>query len=479
MGEARLIGRNLSSLTLAQLITQLLILVVSIVLARSLGVEQYGIFVFGFAFPSWFIVFVSLGLDSVYAIEVAADRGKAGQYLTTIALLRLPLVGIAVLFLWVFTNLALADPFARTVTLLLGIAGVLQTYAGTFTAVFRAFERIEFDAFALVTERLVTTALVVLFLVLGRSLLEISIVYVAGGILILTLSMVLVRRSFIWFSRPVDRQGLSTILRLATPFALMAVVVTFTNAAGPVLLTVLLNPIATGQYNAALNIYFAFISFLAIYHLVLLPTMARMGREAPERLSGVLQQTQKLAFIFGLAAALGGWLYAEEIMTLFYGEAFRDSARSLAVLVFAVALSTAVLGNGTALAATGHQTLNLLIGSAGAATVLSLDFALIPTYGHVGAAYAVLAATVLIITVQFVAVRRLVARVNPLATYGRTVVAGIAMFLLLFFLPSLPLLFGALLGASGYFLLLFVTRGITREDWNVVKEALQGAFFRR
>ncbi len=478
MGEARRIGRNLSSLVLAQLITQILTLVVSIVLARSLGVEQYGIFVFGFAFPSWFILFVSLGLDSVYTIEVAADKGKAGHYLTTVALLRLPLVALAVLSMWVFTYLVLSDPFSRTITLLLGIAGILQTYAGTFTSVFRAFERIEFDALVLVAERLVTTAAVILLLVLGHGLFEISFVYIAGGILILVLSMVLVRRRFVWFSRAVDLRGSSTILKLAAPFALMAIVATITHSAGPVLLTILLDPIATGQYNAALNIYFALISFLSIYHYVLLPTMSRIGHETPEKLSRVLQQTQKLAFIFGLAVALGGWIYAEEIMTLFYGEAFRESARSFEVLIFIVAMSTAVLGSGTALAATGRQTLNLLIGTAAAATVVSLNFVLIPTYGHVGAAYAFLAAGLLQTSFQFIAVRRLVARVEPWTTYGRTLIAGAAMVLLLDFLPKLPLWSGASLGVFVYLLLLIITRGITREDWNVVKEALQGALFR-
>ena len=417
-------------------------------------------------------------MDSVYVIEVAADREKASRYLTTVALLRLPLVAIAVVMLWLFTTLALADPFARTITLLLGIAGILQTYAGTFTSVFQAFERIEFDALALVIERIVTTALVVLLLVLGRGLLEISFVYIAGGVLILVLSLILVRKRFVWFSPSVDRREVSTLLRLATPFALSAVVVAFTNGAGPVLLTLLLNPAATGQYNAALNIFFALVSFLAIYHFVLLPTMSRLGREAPERLAGVLQQTQKLAFIFGLAVALGGWLYAEEIMTLFYGDVFRDSARSFAVLVFVVALQTAVLGNGTALAATGHQRINLLVGIAGTALVIGLDFVLIPTYGHVGAAYAFLAAGLLKAGVDFVAVRRLVARVDPWATYGRTLLAGGAMVLVLLFL-ALPLLFGALLGALLYFALLVLMRGITRDDWSIVKEAVRGALFRR
>ncbi len=478
MGEASRIGRNLSSVALATLTTQILTLFVSIVLARSLGIEQYGIFVFGFAFPSWFLLLVSLGLDSVYSIEVAGDKGKAGRYLTTIALLRLPLVLVAILMLWIFTHLLLSDPFARTITLLLGIAAIVQTYAGTFTSVFRAFEKLEFDAIVHIVERATTTAIVLLLLVLGYGLFEISFVYILGGILTLVLSLVLVRRRFVWFSRAVDRVGLSTILKLAAPFALGGVFATFSNTTGPVLLTLLLNPVATGEYNAALSLLFALISFLTLYHFVMVPTMSRMNRETPDRLSTVLQQSQKLAFIFGLPVALGGWLYAEEIMTLFYGDAFREAASSFQVLVFLAAVFTAVLGCGTVLSATGRQRLNLYISIAVAATVISLDFILIPTWGPVGAAYAFLAAGLLGSILRFIVVRRLVARIDPWTTYGRTFVAGVTMVLVLYFLTGLSLWSGVAFGGFLYFFLLFIIGGITRQDWRVIKEALRGAFFR-
>lgn len=478
MGEAARIGRNLSSVALATLTTQVLTLFVSIVLARTLGVAQYGIFVFGFAFPSWFLLFVSLGLDSVYSIEVAADKGKAGRYLTTIALLRLPLALVAGLILWVFTSLLLSDPFARTITTLLGIASILQAYAGTFTSVFRAFEKLEFDALVLVVEKVTTTAIILLLLVSGRGLLEISIVYILSGILTLVLSLGLVKRRFVWFSRAVDWRGLSIILRLATPFALGAVLGTFTNSTGPVLLTLLLDPAATGEYNAAWSLVLALLAFLTIYHFVMVPTMSRMNRQNPDRLSAVLQQSQKLAFIFGLPAALGGWLYAEQIMTLFYGEAFRGAASSFQVLVVLAALSTAVLGCGTALSATGRQRYNLYAGIAATATVIGLNFLLIPPWGPVGAASAVLAAGLVGAALRFTVVRLQVARTDTLATYGRTLIAGAAMVLVLYPLAGLPLWSGVALGASIYFVLLFILGGITGQDWRVMREAIRGALFR-
>lgn len=477
MSEAARLGRNFSANASAQLITQVLTLIVSIVLARTLGIEQYGIFAFGFAFPSWFLLLTALGLDSVLTIEVAANRKKASAYVTTIALMRLPLALLSVLFLWIAVQLLLVDPFARTVTLLLGIGGVLQTYAGTFTSVFRAFERLEYDAIVVVTERHVTVGSVLLLLFLGYGLFEIALVFIAGGILSVALSLILLRRRFVWFSGTVDRREAGRILRLTAPFALMKGVTVVAATAGLVLLTLLLDPAATGQYNAAHTLVFALLAIFWVYDFVLLPTLSRMNRESREKVAAVLQQTQKLAFLVGLPAALGGWLYAEEIVTLFYGDAFRASAASFQVLIFILLSSTAVLGNGTALAATGRQRLNLYISSAGAATIIGLNVALIPVLGPVGAATAALSGALLRASLHWATVRRLVARVDPWATYGRTALAGGTMLLLLLALPPLPLFVGVGLGALLYFVILLIVRGITREDWSVMKSALRGAFY--
>lgn len=99
-------------------------------------------------------------------------------------------------------------------------------------------------------------------------------------------------------------------------------------------------------------------------------------------------------------------------MTAFYGEFFRASAQSFQVCVFVVATSTAGPGLGTALAATGHQRLSLFIALAGAGANVGLRAALIPTYGHVGAAYAFLITTTGTALAGFAAAHRLVVHID-------------------------------------------------------------------
>src|SRR6266567_1737100 len=65
--DSKRFGRNFASAAIAQLVAQILTLAVSIALARRFALDKdiYGIYAFGFAFPSWFLQLVSLGLDDV------------------------------------------------------------------------------------------------------------------------------------------------------------------------------------------------------------------------------------------------------------------------------------------------------------------------------------------------------------------------------------------------------------------------------
>ena len=479
MNDAARLGRNFSATAVGQLVSQVLTLLMSVILARALGVVSYGVFVFAFAFPSWLLLIVSVGLDAVLTIDVAADRSKARPYLSAVALLRVPLAFAAFVVLWFSVRAVLSDPLDQTVTIIIGTAMILETYAGTFLATFRAFERMEFEALIVIMERVVTVTLVFVLLNLGFGLLHVSFVVFLGSILNLTFSVTILRRKFVWFAPSPDRSLLRKILWKALPFALSGVVGTFLTSAAPVLLALLRSPEATGEFNAAYALLFALLAFFSIYHTVFLPTMARVYRENPGRLLSMVTRTQKLFFALGLPMTLGGWYYASEIVTLVYGDAFLDSGRSLEVLAFAIAISTAVLGVGTALLATNRQTLSLGIRSVGMMLNFVLCLFLIPPWGAVGASIAYLTATCLMGALATLAVYRLIGPLRLRTTFTKPILVGIAMIALLTLLQRPSLWLGVALGASFYFIVLILIRGLTREDWGVIKDAVRGAVFRR
>ena len=476
--DSKRFGRNFATTAFAQLVAQVLTLLVSVVLARKLGVAVYGVFVFGFAFPGWFLLLVSLGLDDVMSIQVAADRSRASRYLTLVSLLRLLLAAFAILALWVGTQLVLDDPTARTVTLILGVSSVVTTYATTFSSVFRAFERFEYAALITIAERSVTVSAALVVMFLGFGLVEVSLAFLAGSFVMLILSAVTARRKFAWFTRRVNAREAKHIVKSAIPFGLNNVVATFTYTTGIVLLTVMRDPESTGIFNAAFTLVLALFSFLSIVSIAALPMMSRINEQSWERLPSVLNQIQRLSLVIGVPMAFGGWLYAAPIITTFYGNAFLDSAQSFRVLILSFAVETAVMGIGPALAATGHMNVRLYIGAVGAAITMVLSALLIPPLGPVGVAYAFLASCIVVAVLSAAAIQRYVAPLRATGTLGKSIFAGTVMALVLVVVPGLSLWIGVLFGGLVYFAALFSVRGMSAEDRIVLWNALRGALFR-
>jgi O-antigen/teichoic acid export membrane protein len=478
MSEARRLGRNFAFITGSQVITQVLTFLVSVTVARQLGVALYGLFVFGFAFPSWILWLVSFEFDAVVAIEVAADKSKAGAYLTAVTLLRLPLALGAFALLWISVKLVISDPFAQAITLILGIASILSTYASVYRTMFQAFERLEFAALVVVVERSISTAAILMLLVLGFGLLEISLVYVFTTMVSTVLSLFILKSRFVWFTLKVQWATMNAIMKKAVPYALDAVATTFLYSTGPLLATVLFNSAATGEFNAAFSLVLAFLAPLSVYPMVVLPALSRMYQETRETVSKVVYKSQKLFFMFGLPAALGGAFFAHSIMTFVYGSAFADAARSFEILMMVVATATVSIGIMAALAATGHQRLNLAITVAATVTNVALCIALIPSLGHVGAAWAFLAAELVTVVPSRLAVHRLLGSLHLVDVALRPLLAGAAMVLTLTLLPDVPLFVGIGVGAAVYFIVLLALGGVAREDWGIVKEMARGALLR-
>src|SRR2546428_1934572 len=327
--EAGRFGRNFGFAALGQLIAQVFTLVLSIFVARRLGVSAYGIFVFGFAFPSWFLLLVSLGLDEAISKNVAADRSRASRYLTTVLLLRLLLGAIALVAMWVGIQIVLTDPLARTVTMLLGTASVIAAYANTFTSIFRAFERFEYAALVTVVERSVTVGISLVLLLLGRGLLEVCVAFLIGSLTTLALSGAIATRKFVFFARTVNAQTLEEVVKTAIPFGLAISVATFVYTTELVLLTILRDSASTGLFNAAFMLLFGLFSFLSILSSTLLPMMSRLSQESRGRLATALQRIQKLALIGGGPPPFGGRVYPAADTHMFFGAPFFLSAGSL------------------------------------------------------------------------------------------------------------------------------------------------------
>ena len=140
-----------------------------VVLARELGSEGYGTFVFALALTGTLLIGAGFGTDELIAREVARDRAGAGRYLSDVAGLKaatsvvLLSIAMAVVFVGGY------DAEARLATLLVGPGRVGRgdgALAGTRSS--RRYERLELVSVSLILQRGLTAILGIVVLTAGR-----------------------------------------------------------------------------------------------------------------------------------------------------------------------------------------------------------------------------------------------------------------------------------------------------------------------
>jgi O-antigen/teichoic acid export membrane protein len=378
-------------------------MVIGILLARLLGAEHYGLYRLTLTAGTIGAALALLGLEYAlvrYVALFASRQDTSGLWgtlqvglgLTTIASL---LIG-AGLF-------ALATPIAehlfhepRLVPLLRLASLIVPFLALTNALMFatRGFGKMQFAVIAEQTvQPLARLILILLVALIGLSVAKAVSIYILG--LIITCALLLYFLNLLFpLRRPLKtaRRDISGMLRFSLPAYFSRLIDTF----GPNLQTVLLgtlNSVTTvGIFGAATQVSTIGNMFNGSIGTASLPIVSELhDRGDLKEMNRFYQTTTKWMFTMNLPLLQIVLLLARPILAIF-GEDFVGGSTALTILAWA-RLATASAGiSGGVLEMTGNTSLRLVNSAILTALTIGLSISLIPRWGAVGAAAAVLAA---------------------------------------------------------------------------------------
>lgn len=193
-------------------------------IASKLGTEDYGKFIFAFAFPQVFSVVADFGLQGYYTKKIAHDRENTNRYLGDMTLIRLGLSCLAVLLALGAMTLTGHTSDARS-AILIGLLSVLiaQTFITNAWTVFQAHEEMQLVAASNIFSRIAVAALSVMVLHFGGSLLGVTCVYGFGYVLQVVYCFVVLRRKGWRLRFSLANLEIKAIMSEAWPFSLFGV----------------------------------------------------------------------------------------------------------------------------------------------------------------------------------------------------------------------------------------------------------------
>jgi O-antigen/teichoic acid export membrane protein len=181
-------------------------------------------------------------------------------------------------------------------------------------------------------------------------------------------------------------------------------------------------------------------------------------------------------FLLSFPVCIGTTILAEDLIVKIYGQAFISSVLSLQILIWIVSLFPVAMVFARALVASNHQTQDLVANILGVLFIVVLNYMLIPRYGFIGSAAAMLVSICLFTFVQYNFFRRVVSRIHASSLFWKPFCAGALMGVFTFYLRGMNIFLLIPLAACVYAGCLFLLQTFSPEEVDAMRSLYRNKF---
>jgi O-antigen/teichoic acid export membrane protein len=390
----RRIASNASILLCADMLGKLTQAVFVVYVARVLGVQRYGVYALTFTVFFFLEFLAQFGMRPMAVREIARNRNKAERLVSGILIL---------LFGGAFSTYALLllglsflkyGPEVRTLIYLLALTLFPRAISHTFTVMSYGFERMTLPSIVSVVSGLTSSSLGVLVISLGGELKGLVEVLVAVG-----MGEGLIAGWFILRDCPgtklrVDWPLWRELIKQSLPFGILGFLMLVHSKVDIFMLSIIRGPLdgllAIGYYTPAHSILSALMLLPGSLRLAMVPSLAS-HENSITAIRSTLEGTTKFLFAFvGFPMIIATTFFANDIVTLLFGESYLPTAGALQVMGWAYAMVAATMPAFAVISVSRHVGRYVPWALGGVLVNVLLNLLLIPAYSFIGAAIATL-----------------------------------------------------------------------------------------
>jgi len=454
------VARNSIALTAALLIKRLTSFLLFVLIARHAGVLVFGQFSLAYTFFIIFQVPAQFGLANLIVREVAKDKLNFDKYLVNGHFIVL-LSALASFGIWaLLVHILRYSPEVIKASYLLGLALIPFAMCIVCEAIFKAFERMQFVAYAFAWTNLAKIGLIWLLLSrgLGINWVLVVLAIIQGGMLVLEWYFI-----YRYFPRPtwaIDMNFCRRLAKAALTFLGIGLFAALFLRLNIIVLSKLQGEFEVGLYNAAFQLTYFFMLLSMSLRDSVFPVLSRTYNA---RMAKFKQYTERsIEFLLSLAIPLTVcFFFLANSILLVYKEEFVAAAPLLKLLgwVLIPVCFNRILGG--VLLASGHQRISLGIQVVTTACLLALSGYCIHNFGILGAGMAILSSHIICFILEYAVVSKRIFLVSIPRVMWKPLVSGLflAGFLalikegrgLLVIIPSAVVLYGVVLFSLNVF----------------------------
>lgn len=489
MGVASTIAKNTMFNFVATASDLVINFVVGIVLARSLGTEQYG----QYAFLMWFLGFalmaINLGLNSMVTRFVAEALGRqATDEPKALVRLMLMMRGLAALLISA-AILVFSGFWAKTFTnsgsqiyfILLGFALLPQAMNFAFISIFAGFQKYEYSAYLTLGSNPLRLALIIVLVILGFGLQEILIAniiaWVAGTLIGIFVLRRIIPLKVLLSPSPLNPALKKSALKYALTMTGVLGLSYFLWQQAEVLLLGLYRPVEeVGFYTLASKLpWLSMMLIPSVFGAVLLPAIAeQFGKGDMEKLKKIYLTAARYLMMLALPLAAGGIALASPIISLLYGADYAPVITLMQILFIPFAMVGICYAATGVIQGTNQPAFIIKVELFLVCLNIGLNLWFIPRYGVLGAAIASSVPRLLILPFYIRFISRRIGTAWPIRDTIKIAMAALIMGLAVYVLQSqlgvaLSLALGIPMGIVLYVVGILSLRVIRQQDVHILK----------
>ena len=474
MNQIKSIFRNTSWMTVSQVITSVCAFLWTIIIARYLGVSDYGIVSFAVSFTGLLGILMDFGMSTYITREIAKNKETIEKYGNNIFLFKLILALVLFILSGVLLYLMNYPFITIVVTLIFTVELVFISMTYFLNGRFQAFENVRYQAIGTILNSILLLLGILVTIWFDFGVIAIAISYAFAYSIFFSYMFFKYIKTFSFPKFELNLKFFKEVLLNSIPFGLTGFFYTIYFSIDIVMLSYLAGDYSTGLYKSAYNIIYVFSTFFVVYQSVIFPIMSKFFKQSQDLLKITFELSVKYLLLIILPLCIGIFFYASPLVDLIYTSQYSLSAGPVQILIWTVIFLFVNGAASTLLNAINKEFTVTKVYIVAAIFNVILNLILIPLFDYNGAAMATVLSEILITILVFYHIFKTDYKpgIGLLGIVIKLIIATIILAIVLYYI-NVSMWLAIPIGLIVYLISLFVVRVIDDNDKYIINELLK------
>jgi len=382
--------KNTSWLFAEKILRILISFLVTVLVIRYLGPEQFGLLSYAISFYGLFSAISVLGLENISIRELVKYPEKRDNILGSVFLLRL-VGGIVTIILIALTLFISEEPTDISILILIiSTSAIFQSFS-VIDYYFRSEVKAKYSVYVMMASVLFTSSLKILLIVLEAPLIYFAIVFSVEFLIAASGFLLVYKHNKLkiikWKFR---KETAMNLLKDSWPLILAGLVISIYAKIDQVMIKNMIDSKELGYYATAVRLSEAWYFIPVALTNSIFPAVINAKKVSNEFYINRIQKLYDILAWMAIAIAVPVSIFSKDIINIIFGNEFQSAAPVLTIYIWAGVAVFLGVASSQYLITENYTKLAFSRNFIGMIFNVALNFILIPKYGIVGAAYATL-----------------------------------------------------------------------------------------